>query len=230
MQAIMEPVFEIAYLVFTMIIGIIMIVKSGNDKSYRLFGTAALLLAVGDSFHLIPRMLGLITDTLSENVFALGVGTLITSITMTIFYVLIFHFWQLRSDTPANKSLSAIIYMLAIARIVLCLFPQNEWFTADSPLSWGIIRNIPFVIMGIILIVLFAKNKIEGFRFAPLAIFFSFLLYIPVVLWADTIPLIGMLMLPKTICYVWFIVMGYRQSRRAVRKKTAYIENEYNDK
>ena len=37
----------------------------------------------------------------------------------------------------------------------------------------------------------------------------SFAFYIPVVLWADTIPMIGMLMIPKTCAYVWTVLIGY---------------------
>ncbi|EOS37256.1 hypothetical protein C808_03233 [Lachnospiraceae bacterium M18-1] len=33
--------------------------------------------------------------------------------------------------------------------------------------------------------------------------------YIPVVLWADTVPMIGMLMIPKTCAYVWTVLIGY---------------------
>ncbi len=43
--------------------------------------------------------------------------------------------------------------------------------------------------------------------------FFGF--YIPVVLWADTIPLIGMLMIPKTCAYVWTVLIGYRAMRES---------------
>ena len=34
-------------------------------------------------------------------------------------------------------------------------------------------------------------------------------LYIPVVLWAEVNPLIGMLMIPKTCAYVWTVLIGY---------------------
>ena len=36
-----------------------------------------------------------------------------------------------------------------------------------------------------------------------LTIVLSFGFYLPVVLWADVNPLIGMLMIPKTCAYVW---------------------------
>ena len=40
---------------------------------------------------------------------------------------------------------------------------------------------------------------------------------IPVVLWADVVPMIGMLMIPKTCAYVWTVVIGYK----AMKKKVA---------
>ena len=42
-----------------------------------------------------------------------------------------------------------------------------------------------------------------------LTIVLSFAFYIPVVLWADTIPMIRMLMIPKTCAYVWTVLIGY---------------------
>ena len=46
-----------------------------------------------------------------------------------------------------------------------------------------------------------------------LAIALSFLFYIPVVLWADAMPMMGMLMIPKTCAYAWIVVMGFRGVR-----------------
>lgn len=42
-----------------------------------------------------------------------------------------------------------------------------------------------------------------------LTIVLSFGFYIPVVLWAEVIPAIGMLMIPKTCAYVWTVLIGY---------------------
>ncbi len=55
----------------------------------------------------------------------------------------------------------------------------------------------------------------EAFRFMWLTIVLSFAFYIPVVLWADTIPMIGMLMIPKTCAYVWTVLIGYFAMKRA---------------
>ena len=52
-----------------------------------------------------------------------------------------------------------------------------------------------------------------AFRWMWLTIVLSFAFYIPVVLWADALPLIGMLMIPKTCAYVWPVLIGHREAR-----------------
>lgn len=54
------------------------------------------------------------------------------------------------------------------------------------------------------------EKEDRAFRWMWLTIVLSFGFYIPVVLWADAFPLIGMLMIPKTCAYVWTILIGYR--------------------
>ncbi len=51
-----------------------------------------------------------------------------------------------------------LVYGLAGLRIILCMMPQNNWLSASAQLSWGIYRNIPFALMGILIIVLFYKS------------------------------------------------------------------------
>lgn len=42
---------------------------------------------------------------------------------------------------------------------------------------------------------------------AVVAVLLSFGFYLPVVLWSNRQPKVGMLMLPKTCCYLWLLVM-----------------------
>ena len=51
------------------------------------------------------------------------------------------------------------------------------------------------------------------FRLMWLAILLSFLFYFPVVLWADVLPIIGMMMLPKTCMYIWMLCMFRKASK-----------------
>lgn len=98
------------------------------------------------------------------------------------------------------------------------MMPQNAWLSVDAPLSWGIYRNIPFALMGLFIIVLFYKsakeNNDSSFRWMWLTIVLSFAFYIPVVLLADVIPMIGMLMIPKTCAYVWTVLIGYKAMKK----------------
>ena len=60
------------------------------------------------------------------------------------------------------------------------------------------------------------ENNDKSFRFMWLTIVLSFAFYIPVVLWADVIPMIGMLMIPKTCAYVWTVVIGYNAMKKEI--------------
>lgn len=216
MQAIMETLFDLAYLISVISMGAVMIKRSKGVKQDRLFGIMAVILGCGDAFHLVPRAYALWTTGLEANAAALGIGKLITSITMTVFYIILYHIWCERYHIKDYKSMKAVtggIYFLAILRVLICLFPQNQWLQSSQPLSWSIYRNLPFLVIGIFMVyACWRKAKDAGdkpFRFLGLAIALSFIFYIPVVLFADTYPLVGMLMIPKTLMYLWIVIMGF---------------------
>lgn len=217
-QAIAETIFDVCYLCFALFAGLTMLVK-GKTLLVKKAGLMAALLGAGDSFHLIPRAYALWTTGLAANAAALGIGKFITSITMTIFYLILYYIWRDRYEIRDQKNLTAAMWLLSLVRIGLCLLPQNQWLAYRQPLLFGILRNIPFAAMGIIIIVLFAreapKAKDRIFRFMPLAVALSFGFYLPVVLFSGTMPAVGILMIPKTLAYVWIVLMGwnlYRQS------------------
>lgn len=218
MQAIMETAFDAVYLITVLTLGIRMIRQPGAARQFHLFGWMAVVLGAGDAFHLVPRAWALCTTGLENYAVALGLGKAITSVTMTVFYVLLYYVWRQRYRVQGQKSLTGTVYLLAGLRILLCLMPQNRWLEADAPLSWGIYRNIPFALLGLLMIVLFycsaRAQQDRAFRWMWLTIVLSFAFYIPVVLWADVVPMIGMLMIPKTCAYVWTVLIGYTAMKR----------------
>ena len=221
MQAIVETLFDAFYLVSVITIGILMIRNSKGNAQFRLFGLMAVVLGAGDSFHLVPRALALCTTGLENYTVALGLGKWITSVTMTIFYVLLYYVWRQRYQVKGKSGLTAAVYALSAVRIGLCMMPQNQWLSASSPLAWGVYRNIPFALLGLLIIVLFYRSAKEhedrAFRWMWLTIVLSFGFYIPVVLWADAVPLIGMLMIPKTCASVWTVLIGYSAMKKECR-------------
>ena len=207
MPALPESIFDICYLVFAIVSGVLLLKNSKGRKHVRIFGIMTLLLGCGDAFHLVPRVLNYWTD--GDYTAALGIGKLVTSITMKLFYILIEYARRDRYKIAGEKGVLASVWILGIIRIALCCFPQNGWTSAEPSLLWGILRNIPFALLGILTVVLWlrsAKND-KPLKLMWLAVTLSFLFYIPVVLFAQTMPMIGMLMLPKTCMYVWMIVM-----------------------
>lgn len=222
MQAIMETLFDTVYLSTVIILGIMMIRGSRGNRYIKLFGFMSVLLGFGDAFHLIPRAYGLLTTGLEANATALGFGKFITSITMTIFYVILYYIWKNRFKIQNVRILDYTIYILAIIRIILCLFPQNDWFNYNAPVIWGIYRNIPFAIMGIIMIYIIYKeahkHNDRDYKHMAIAVFLSFALYIPVVIWGTTIRPLGMLMIPKTLAYVWVVLIGFKHYRAFLKK------------
>ena len=218
MQALVETLFDAVYLITVVTLGLRMIRGSRGNRQFRLFGCMAVVLGSGDAFHLIPRALALCTTGLDSYTVALGAGKWITSITMTVFYVLLYYVWRYRYRIQGQKTLTAAVYALAGVRILLCMMPQNDWLSAAAPLAWGVYRNIPFALLGAVIIVLFYRSaraaNDAAFRWMWLTIVLSFGFYIPVVLWADAVPMIGMLMIPKTCAYVWTVLIGYRAMQR----------------
>ncbi|MBQ7505366.1 MAG: hypothetical protein IJT79_08670 [Ruminococcus sp.] len=214
MPALPETIFDIGYLIFAIVGGIILLAKSKGRVCIKLFGAMTLILGSGDSFHLVPRVLNYWTS--GDYTAALGIGKLVTSITMTAFYLLFEYARRDRYKIKGQKAVAGAVWILSAIRIALCCFPQNEWTSAEPSLLWGIIRNIPFAALGIITVALWFKSaKNDKFlKHIWLAVTLSFLFYLPVVVLSQRIPPAGMLMLPKTCMYIWMIVMFIKASNK----------------
>ncbi|MEE0871960.1 MAG: hypothetical protein UIH27_00630 [Ruminococcus sp.] len=213
MPALPESIFDICYLIFAITSGLLLLKNSRDRKELRFYGTMTLLLGCGDAFHLVPRVLNYWVS--GDFTASLGIGKLITSVTMTIFYLLMEYARRERYHIEGEKPWLVTVWILSIFRIALCSFPQNGWTSAAPSLLWGILRNIPFAVLGIVTVILWLRSakKDKTFSLMWLAVTLSFLFYIPVVLFSQALPLIGMLMLPKTCMYIWMIAMFLKANK-----------------
>lgn len=204
-----ESAFDILYLLFA-IAGGCVILRRAKDRTGKLMGFAALILGCGDAFHLVPRVLNYFVS--ADFTAFLGVGKLITSLTMTVFYILMYYVWLGRYGENEKRGMTAALLGLALLRFALCLLPGNGWLENSSDMTWGIIRNVPFVLIGAVICLLYYRKRAGDriFRFAWLYILLSFLFYIPVAVGAGAVPVLGMLMLPKMVCYILLIVVFLR--------------------
>lgn len=203
----MEATFDVLYLLAALSIGGFILL--GRRGDYFLgTGSMALLLAGGDAFHLVPRIGKALTGDGTRFQQAQGMGKAVTSVTMTVFYSLL---WLLGTllfpDLP--KAWTLLAGCLTVLRLALCIAPQNRWTDIHPPRKWVMLRNIPFALLGCMTTVLFFINRAASpaLSWLWLASLLSFAFYIPVVLGAGKYPILGMLMLPKTCMYLWMLWM-----------------------
>ena len=217
-----EAGFCIVYLIFIFFIAIWMRKASQNVPAtesiarpdyYRYsFGfLMAALLGGGDAFHLVPRIIVNIKGKMWKGNIFLGAGNLISSITMTLFYNILIAWGDTLEFSPAkyNYWIEQAVLILTFIRIVLLLFPQNKWYSKEPNRRWAIIRNVPFVLIGILVIVGFFNVLARAINYSGslyitiiVLVFLSFAFYLPVALFGKEKPKVGMLMIPKTICYM----------------------------
>lgn len=212
MPDIMEAIFDICYLLFDLVAGFIFLAKANGNTLFTLYGILTLTLCGGDAFHLVPRIIRAFKGTNEKIKRQLGIGLQVSSITMTVFYIILLYIWKL--TFPALKApfiVEAMIYISAIIRIVVCFLPQNDWCSDEGNLTLSIIRNAVFAVTGIGIIILYAMSGNTGnlhMTRMVAAIIISFGCYLPVTLLSKKKPKVGLLMIPKTCAYMWVIVMG----------------------
>lgn len=208
----MEAVFDTCYLLFDLIAGILFFAFSHGSPLFLLYGVLTWTLCFGDAFHLVPRVLRAVKGSNEKIERQLGIGLQISSITMTIFYILLLYIWkQTFYEMTVPVMLEILIWVSAAVRIAVCMLPQNNWCGEEGNCKLSVIRNAVFAVTGICVIVLYVMSgNTYGYHMTRMAaaIVVSFGCYLPVTLLSKKMPKIGMLMIPKTCAYIWMIVMG----------------------
>jgi hypothetical protein len=186
--------------------------EPGGEK--WLFGLMALTLGAGDAFHLIPRIVSLNSGA-DDYTAVLGCGKCIASITMTVFYVLLWNIGRIHYPGFEFAAFRVPVLIFAAARVALCLFPQNRWTSKTPSGNWPVWRNIPFVLLGFSVMAMYAAgSRIQQDGLSPVwaVVLISFVCYIPVVLFSGKYPRIAILMLPKTCAYAAIVLLGFSLS------------------
>lgn len=207
-----EIIFDISYLLTVMAAAAVLYITARSGSIRWQFALMSLVLGAGDSFHLIPRIYSIIDRENRDYTVLLGIGKFITSITMTIFYIFLWEIGKNYYNFNSNIYINIIVYGSAVLRLLLCIFPQNGWMDKDSSTKWAIIRNMPFLVLGMASMLLYMAGAYKyggGLSYVWLAILISFVCYVPVVLFVRINPKVGMLMLPKSCAYAAIVLMGF---------------------
>ncbi len=181
---------------------------------------AFFLLALGDTGHVGFRVwayaLGDLTS--SVTVFGIpiglvGVGALSTAYTVTLFYVLMLVIWKQRTHKPYTW-FGWLLFTAAGIRLVLMALPGNQWNSVVPPQPMSLYRNALLTIqgLGVAFLILRDARTEQDALFTKIGIFIllSYAFYIPVILFVQKVPMIGMLMIPKTLMYVAIAWLAYK--------------------
>ena len=193
-------------------------VSAQRRQQTRPFIWAFFLLALGDTGHVGFRVLAYALGGLEKSVTVfgrevglVGAGALSTAITVTFFYILILVVWSRRFEKPLGW-LGIVLIVAGVARLVYMMLPVNSWNSIVPPQPYSLYRNSFLVIQGLGAAALIFRDSIaqndRTFLWIGICILLSYAFYIPVILFVQTVPVIGMLMIPKTLAYVAIAVIG----------------------
>ena len=168
-----------------------------------LLGFSALL--IGDIGHVGARLYVFLSA--DQNSSILGIGTLFESIGLTFLFIFWTDAWRLEFS-HSKKIIYYILIITGFIGLIIFAFPQNDWTGDSTAQYWGIIRNIPWTIQGIgVAILIFndaRKNEDKLMKKIGICIFTSYLFYSPVIFIGEQYPILGMLMMPGTVIYMFW--------------------------
>ena len=223
---IMENSFNVGYLLTVWILVILMAsgwkrCPAADRPLAGRFLLAFLLLALGDTFHVGARVLVALVGA-GQAVVAingvrsslLGLGMLATAYTMTLFYMVLADA-RVRRAGRGRDAAFWLMQGLLVLRLILMALPGNGWELSAPPYVMGLLRNAPLALAGVLLASLVIREGRRdhdptwtGIGWAMVA---SYAFYVPVILFANLVPLLGLLMIPKTVAY---LVMGFLALKR----------------
>jgi hypothetical protein len=179
----------------------------------RRFMWAFALLALGDTGHVGFRVLAYARGGLEANPALVGLGALSTAYTVTLFYMLMVDIWRLRFNQPLGW-FGWFLLTAGAVRMVVMTFPQNQWEQVLAPYGWSLFRNAFLVIqvIGVMTLILrdAARSNDRPFTWIGIMMALSFIFYTPVILWVGSAPILGMLMIPKTLAYIGMAIIAYQ--------------------
>ena len=109
-----EAIFDATYLTFDLIAAMLFFIFSQGKTLFILYGILTLTLCGGDAFHLVPRIIRAVRGSNDKIKRQLGIGLQVSSITMTVFYILLMYIWKFTfPELEIPVILEAVIWISA---------------------------------------------------------------------------------------------------------------------
>jgi hypothetical protein len=150
---------------------------------------------------------------LGQQLGLVGVGALATAVTVTFFYVLMLEMWRVRFNRRYGR-FGYLLLVAAAVRLLVMTLPANEWNNVVPTQPWSTYRNLLLMLQGLGVAFLILRDarasNDRAFTWIGVMILVSYVCYIPVIFLVQKVPIIGMLMIPKTIAYVAIALLAYQ--------------------
>jgi hypothetical protein len=223
MRALLATTFDIMYLATIFTIGFLLVKRSRDNQQYRLFGIMAMMLALGQAFHLLPIAYALSTKTMEDMSVILGFGIMVSSIFTTICYVFLFHVGCIRYGKQKPGAI-IFVYILAAIYIIGCQISPYRKNQMDTTLLKNVLRNIPYWMLIAYDLFFFAIHTKKGdyFSHMPWAVAGTLVWSILSVLFSAHRALLVTTMVLETLSFAWIVFIG--STSRAKDKYTAEKE------
>jgi hypothetical protein len=209
-----ESILEFYYLLVMFVMGIQIL--RNHRKPYLLFGIMCLITALGDGIYLIPKMIALTTSQSEGFNQVLGFGRFVHAVSLSVFYLLMVHFYRLLYRIKGGYVLLVLYYLLFALRIIMLLLPQNNWMRGGNT-DLEIIRESALILMIFATAICFfvKKKKLHQMRFFWVALSLIIVIKIPMMLYGQDYKILEILNLPLGIIT---ICMSYRVMVLSLKK------------
>ncbi len=203
-----QIIFHSIYLFIVSVMGIALLMISKSFPQF-LSGVMAFVLVVGNLFYFVPRIAYALSGRTVKIAVGIGRGRQINSITLTVFYVLLWHIALLSLHPYFSNWVTDFFYFLFIVRIFLCLLPQNRWTAVKPPVFWAVARNVPFFMQGIMVCLLYfwGREKYAALHFMWLAIALALLTYAMIAFLPCKNNGKKIVWVLNALCYPWMLFM-----------------------
>ena len=216
-QVMMEITFNVIYLIYICVIVILMSKNMKNVdqkeiKTARRIRLAFIALFIGDLGHVGARLIAFFSGEVEFNYAILGIGTLFEMVGLTFLFLLFTDAWRVQFNLPKNLVFKVLVG-IGIVGLIIFAFPQNQWTAQSAPYEWLVIRNIPWLIQGVVLSILIYRDAkaVDDKKIVKIGIyiFVSYFFYMPVIFFGEIAPMLGMLMIIGTIIYMLWEYTSY---------------------
>lgn len=218
-KTMMEIMFSIIYLIYILLIVIFMsknLKKANKDelKTAKYIRLAFISLFIGDLGHVGARLFTFFSINSASDYGIFGIGVLLEMIGLIFLFIFYTNAWRIHFSKPNTLFFKGLMGV-GIAGLIILAFPQNQWNTEPISYEWLILRNIPWLIQGLILAILIIRDaKLADDRLLiriGILILISYFFYMPVIFFASIEPMLGILMIPGTIIYMLWQYYSYKR-------------------